>query len=569
GERPELVKRLEAAREEIRRLRADLSSDQDTARDREKEVRELRAELASSERMVQDYSERAAEERACRLSFKWENFSPIEGRILRPSSVFLEAPWPEELFDGQPQGWVAYPREPVIFMASAEDVDLLKLRVEGDGGGRSADILVKDWVRFEWSAKWADSRRHESDPGKFLVTKEGESVVFLAPKEEGVVEISCRMYDSGMQYRDGAAVHKVKLRVRGPGPYEYVDSILGELERCVTRPEESGPSSSSDWKPTERLGDLERLLLNDLGSSMYCFRNSLRGCRRELLARWLSDLLWNIGNLILAVTGLGAALGEAIGILGSVERMGMFALKARDTFSLMSAAAGVFSAATPLLPPIRPDLASEAAKLGREAASSYLGWLDLLKRSEVFEKSKSEHPHWERASGQIPGPSVFLLLRNSFAALTGCKRAAREIWDSYARSVGGTARLAAEALDEEDPCCFQLQAFSNHLALLVRLVCPPEEKLRELEGIIEEAKDSREELASTLALLERTVSDSLSGCRSWGLWGDGQPSPTPEGRPPVIPLLMRTYQSTLIELQSYRASLEYQYEGEKELWGVD
>lgn len=569
GESPELVRKQRAMREEIKRLREDLFSAQDTALDLEREVNELKSELASSERMVQYYSERVAEERACRLSFKWENFSPIEGRILRPSSIDIESPWPEELFEAQTPDWVAYPREPVIFMASAEDVDLLKLRVEGDGGGRSADILVKDWVRFEWSAEWADGRGHESDPGKFLITKEGESVIFLAPKEEGVVEISCKMYDSKMQYPDGAAEHKVKLRVRGPGPYECVDSMLRELERCVTRPEEGGPSSSGDWKPTERLGDLERFLLNDLGSSMYCFRSSLEGCEEELFARWLSDLLWNIGNLILAFTGVGAALGEAIEVLGSVEKMGRFALKARDAFSIMSSAAGVFSAATPFLPEMRPDLASAEKRLGREAARSYLDWLEFLKEGEKFEKSKSEPPHWVRGVGQIPGPGIYHLLRKSSAALTGCKMAARQIWDSYARSVGETARLASEALEKDDPRCFQLQPFANHLALLIRLICPPEEKLRELEAIIQRAKESNEELASTLALLERTVSDSLSGCLSWGLWGGGQPSATPEGRPPLVPLLRRMYRNTLIELQSYKTGLEYEYGWMKGAWGVD
>ena len=491
--REELRKALEAKRAEIEPLRRDVEDLERALDDLRKKIEKLRSEEERWRSALQPAIERAEAERECRPMFKWEDAKPIEGEILAPIRLYdsdasdSESPTPEK------SKVDVRPREILILRARAEDVDRLRLWIKD---GQTVEIEAKDWVRYEWSSRWADGREHGVEPGRFLVTREGETVIFLAPEEEGEIEVTCRMYDSGIQHPDGELRRSMTLSVRGSDPLKSIRVWLDELERVVYRPSDEEWQSDYERKPSERLGDLEKYILIDVRTTKYCLKSVVNECEYNLEVLWWSDLLWNIGNALLAVASIGSAISTTLNAIKGVSEIP----KVRDViFNWISTAAGAASTATAFVS-YRWDLSTLEGKVSREAASAYGKWL----------KSLDEKANLRGVVGPTEGalvvsyePRIRSLEREVYENVRVAKETAQSVWNNY---VDVTLKITKRMNDslkkasDVEASCILVHHFVQNLVFLLSLIRPPEEILQDIRDLVRRVEwDSLKAALSPLA----------------------------------------------------------------------
>ncbi len=503
--REELARALDGKRREVEALRREVEELEGAVEDLRGRVEDLRSEEEGWRSSLESAKARAGAEEECGPAFGWEDAKSIEGELLTPlrlydrDSLDSESPTPERC------QIEVRPREILILRARAEDVDRLRLWIED---GQSVELEVKDWLRFEWSSRWVDGGRHGVGPGKFLVTREGETVIFLAPEEEGDVEITCEIYDSGIQHRDGRLERSTKLRVRGPDPLSSIEEGLKELEKIIHRPSEGEwERPDYDRRPSERLGDLERWMVIDARTTRHCLEQVTEECSYNLRVLWWSDLLWNVGNALLAVASIGAAIATTASAVGRVAA----APKLRDViFTWLSTSAGAASTATALVP-YRWDLSTLQGKLTKGAISAYRDWVKGL-----GEKARWLGPAVPAEELEAPPcePRVRSLEREVHGALRVAKGTAQSIWNTYVDTTQKITRGINEALDRAskvEASCVLVRHFVQNLVFLLSLIRPPSELLSRLRRLLEGAEwDSLREALSPLARIISQERESLT-----------------------------------------------------------
>jgi len=88
--------------------------------------------------------------------------------------------------------------------------DRAKLLIEIDK--KIEELMKKEWKRMEDLIRKQIEQIEKIDevlgPGKFILTNNGETVIYKAPFSNGKIKIICRVRDSGVQASDGEKLSK-------------------------------------------------------------------------------------------------------------------------------------------------------------------------------------------------------------------------------------------------------------------------------------------------------------------------------------------------------------------------
>ncbi len=460
----ELKARIQSKEREVGELRGKLRELEEEVEELRREVEELRSREANMLEGLRSAEARAEAEKKCRVMYEWEAYKPIRGEILAPLRLCDREPiLGSELPRVEQLQAEVRPREILVLKARAEDVDKLRLWVED---GQETELEVKDWLRYKWSSKWADGRQHSMEPGVFLVTREGESTIFLAPEEEGEVEIACELSDSGAQGRDPKLELRLKLEVRGEDPFTTVEKGIKAIEEAITRPSER---RQEPRQLTKRLGDLEEWILSCIQLDIAVMTGKLLDeCMRNLKALWWSDLLWYMGNVLLATSG--APIGGGV----TVWSWAGWAVGYGIAGGLIG-----YEGTTQLL----SELKLAESSMCRE-------WMEGLK--QAIPPSIAEVQRATRASG------LELLLYKTGASMALQERLASLLFEAYASqslALWEAFSSTFDSVSDKVKSCFTLGYFRSDVMLALEFVRPSEadlSKLRErLERSSRKARDAR------------------------------------------------------------------------------
>ncbi len=492
--REELRKKIPDKEREVKDLRDEVEELERALKGLRKKIDDLKSEETRLREGLRSAEARAEAEKECRPMYEWEEFRPIDGKILAPLKLY---DWEPILGSESPaveQSSVEVrPREILILKARAEDVDRLRIWIKD---GQKIEVEVKDWLRYEWSSRWTDDRRHSADPGMFLVTREGETVIFLAPEEEGEIEITCKVRDSGIQGRDPELSIRRVLKVVGKDPFAKVEEGIGVIEKAITRPKERGeeiklPAKKlgdlEEWEeikkrreeeleekvklPAKKLGDLEEWILTSyiqLNLAQMTGR-LLKECIHNLKVRWWADLLWYMGNVLLAVAG--APVGGAAGL---IEWIG-WAIGYGITGGL----------------------------IGYEGTAQLLSRLDLAKSSmyeEWVEDLKPTMPSYvAKIRGTMSASGLeFLLYRTgaSIALQEGCSKLLFETFANQALAFWRAYSKKYDSIPDEAKACYLLNCLKSEIMLALGFVRPSKEDLEDfkkrLSSTLEGVEDERQ-----------------------------------------------------------------------------
>jgi len=473
--REELRKKIPDKEKEVMALKKEVEELERALKGLRKKIDDLKSEETRLREELRLAEARAEAEKECRPMYEWEEFRPIEGEILAPLKLY---DWEPILGSESPaveQSSVEVrPREILILKAKAEDVDRLRIWVKD---GQKIEVEVKDWLRYEWSSRWTDDKLHSADPGMFLVTREGETVIFLAPEEEGEIEITCKVRDSGIQGRDPELLVRRALKVVGKDPFAKVEEGIGVIEEAMKRPKERGEEIK---QPAKKLGDLEEWIL-----ASYIQLNLaevtgklLEECISNLKVRWWADLLWYMGNVLLAAAG--APVGGAASL---IEWIG---------WTIGYGIAG--------------------GLIGYEGTAQLLSRLDLAESSMYKEWVKGLKPTMPSSVAEIRGAMStsglgFLLYRTgaSIALQEGCSELLFETFANQALSFWRAYSKKYDSIPDEAKACFLLNCLRSEIMLALGFVRPSPEDLEDfkkrLSSALEGVEDERQFFGLLSALL--------------------------------------------------------------------
>ena len=210
------------------------------------------------------------------------------------------------------------PRQLTVFKAEGEDVDVLKVWCRGKSKSTSTILHFKDWVGFYWEAKSLES----NDSGGFLVTKCGQSIAYIAPKEPCFILLKCEIYDSGIQGVDGSITDSVLIEVDGEDPLEKLIRQKERLKEIYERVIEEKKVAEGIAKSAE--SNMERFI---------------EECHYKKKVKSICDNIKFVASIVLTVLSLGAgkfisAIAAAVS-LGDAMYSKFMETMSRETISLI------------------------------------------------------------------------------------------------------------------------------------------------------------------------------------------------------------------------------------------
>lgn len=146
----------------------------------------------------------------CALEAKWDVYSSIEGLESEKGIVF--------------PGLDVSVRacQPIVLEASCVDTDKLVLKCKGCK--KELELLFNDRLFYWWESSYIGDIKLPKfcaeSAGKFLMTNEGRTVVFLTPPFPCKIKVKCRVRDSGIQANDGEVVYSAEINVNKPSVAE-------------------------------------------------------------------------------------------------------------------------------------------------------------------------------------------------------------------------------------------------------------------------------------------------------------------------------------------------------------
>jgi len=254
SKKAELNKNIEGINELIYRTAENLKEKLDQLEKHEEELKAQQRWRKLVERVENLKRSIVSNRGHCKLTVQWLKDEGIIGDIIFPEK----------------NGLKIRPGQLVIFRAWGKDTDVLKIKccrksskvhcyaAETERIDEHSELSIKlnDRLFFKWSARWKEKEEHwlsdrakiiekieEKFPikkimerveeklgaGVFLISDEGETVLFKAPRQNGKIIISCTIYDSGLQAVDSPLVIEREIEITGKPVCEEIRDRIEEL----------------------------------------------------------------------------------------------------------------------------------------------------------------------------------------------------------------------------------------------------------------------------------------------------------------------------------------------------